>query len=97
LAELAEFYGSGDIRLTVWQNLILPNIADHFVETVKKALDKMGLGWEQSHLRSGFVACTGNSYCKFASSNTKGHALELMNHLDRKLKLDQPINIHLTG
>jgi ferredoxin-nitrite reductase len=97
LADLADLYGSGEVRLTVWQNLILPHVPDHFVETVKKALVKLGLHWQQSNLRSGFIACTGNSYCKFASTNTKGHALELMHHLDRKFQLDQPINIHLTG
>ena len=97
LADLADNYGSGEVRLTVWQNLVLPNVPDHFVETVKKALVKIGLHWQQSNLRSGFIACTGNSYCKFASTNTKGHALELMQHLDRKFQLDRPINVHLTG
>jgi len=48
-------------------------------------------------LRSGIIACTGNSYCKYASSNTKGHALELADYLDKRIKLEQPINIHLTG
>jgi ferredoxin-nitrite reductase len=57
----------------------------------------MGFDWRQSNLRSGFVACTGNSYCKFASSNTKGHALELMAYLDKRIQLDQPVNVHLTG
>ena len=97
LADLADHYGSGEVRLTVWQNLIIPNIPDHFVETVKKALVKMGFHWQQSNLRSGFIACTGNSYCKFASSNTKGHALELMDYLDRRFQLDQPVNVHFTG
>lgn len=97
IADLADAYGSGEVRLTVWQNLIIPNVPDAYVETLKKALVKMGFGWEQSNLRSGFVACTGNSYCKFASSNTKGHALELMEYLDKRVKLDQPVNIHLTG
>ena len=97
LAEISDLYGSGELRLTVWQNLILPNIPEAFVETVKKALVKMGLGWQQSNLRSGFMACTGNSYCKFAAANTKGHALELMHYLDKKFQLDQPINVHLTG
>ena len=97
VAELADLYGSGDIRLTVWQNLVLPNIPDSYVETVKKALVKMGFDWRQSNLRSGFIACTGNSYCKFASANTKAHALELAEHLDRRVKLDQPVNVHLTG
>ncbi|HXG47656.1 MAG TPA: NirA family protein [Methylomirabilota bacterium] len=97
LADLADFYGSGEIRLTVWQNLIIPNVPDAYVETLKRALVKMGFDWRQSHLRSGFVACTGNSYCKFASSNTKGHALELMDYLEPRVALDQPVNVHLTG
>ncbi len=97
LAEIADLYGSSEVRLTVWQNLIIPNIPDSLVETVKKALVKMGLHWQQSHLRSGLIACTGNSYCKFASANTKGHALELADYLEKRVSLDQPINIHLTG
>lgn len=97
LAELADLYGSGEIRLTVWQNLVIPNVPDAFVETLKKALVKMGLDWRQSNLRSGVIACTGNSYCKFASSNTKGHAMELATYLDKRLQLDKPVNIHLTG
>jgi ferredoxin-nitrite reductase len=97
LADLADNYGSGEVRLTVWQNLVIPGVPDAFVETLKKALVKMGLDWRQSNLRSGVVACTGNSYCKFAASNTKAHAIELSNYLDKKIKLDQPVNIHLTG
>jgi ferredoxin-nitrite reductase len=97
LAEIADLYGSSEVRLTVWQNLIIPNIPDAFVETVKKALVKLGLHWRQSNLRSGFIACTGNSYCKFASSNTKAHALELADYLDKRFLLEQPINVHLTG
>src|SRR5258706_7190838 len=97
VAEIADLYGSGEIRLTVWQNFIIPNVPDAFVETVKKAVVKMGLHWQQSNLTSGFVACTGNSYCKFALSNTKGHATELAQYLEKKIELDQPINVHLTG
>ena len=97
LADLADHYGSGELRLTIWQNVIIPNVANGFIEPLKKALVKMGLDWRQSHVRSGVIACTGNSYCKFASSNTKGHALELADYLDKRLQLDQPVNIHVTG
>ena len=97
LADLVDNYGSGEIRLTVWQNLIIPNIRDAYVETVKKALVKMGLHWQQANLRSGVIACTGNSYCKFSATNTKAHALALAEGLEKRFKLDQPINIHLTG
>ncbi|MES2706508.1 MAG: NirA family protein [Verrucomicrobiota bacterium] len=97
LAELAENYGSGDIRLTVWQNLILTNIPSAWLETVKKAVEKMGLRWRQTHVATGVVACTGNRYCKFAATDTKSHAIALMKHLEKKLSLDQPVNIHFTG
>jgi len=97
IAEIADLYGSGEIRLTVWQNFIIPNVPDAYVETVKKALRKGGFDTQQSLLRGGIIACTGNSYCKFAQSNTKGAALALGEYLDRKITLDAPINIHLTG
>ena len=97
LAELADLYGSGEVRLTVWQNLIVPNIPEAYVETVKKSLIKAGLDWRASALRGGFIACTGNRHCRFAASDTKGHALELMQWLDSRVTLDQPVNIHLTG
>src|SRR6185436_8051159 len=97
LADLIDAHGSGEIRLTVWQNFIIPNILDAFVPTVKKALEKMGLPARQSNLSSGVVACTGNTYCKFAQSNTKGHALELIKTLEKRIELDQPVNIHITG
>lgn len=97
LAEIADLYGSGEVRLTVWQNLIIPNVADAFVATVEKALRKLGFDTRQSHVASGVIACTGNSYCKFAQANTKGHATDLIKWLEKRVQLDQPINIHLTG
>jgi ferredoxin-nitrite reductase len=97
LAELAELYGSGEVRLTVWQNFIIPNVPDAFVPTLKRALEKAGFATKQSHIASGVIACTGNSFCKYAQANTKGHALALIKHLEKKLELDQPVNIHVTG
>ncbi len=97
VADLADNYGSGEIRLTVWQNFIIPNIPGTYVETVRKAVRKMGFDYQQSHIASGVVACTGNKYCKFSSTDTKGHALGLIKHLEKRIKLDQPVNIHFTG
>ncbi|HEV8542401.1 MAG TPA: NirA family protein [Verrucomicrobiae bacterium] len=97
LADLCDAYGSGEIRLTVWQNLIIPNVPDAFVPTLKRAIEKMGLATKRSNVGSGIIACTGNSYCKFAQSNTKAHALELNKWLEKRVPLDQPVNIHLTG
>jgi len=97
LADLADNYATGDVRLTVWQNFIIPNVPDAFVPTLKRALEKTGLGVKQSNVVGGVIACTGNRFCKFAQSDTKGHALELTKWLEKKLELDQPVNIHLTG
>lgn len=97
IADIADSYGSGEIRLTVWQNLILPDISGTFVETARAALHRIGLRTESSPLRSGFVACTGNRYCKYAASDTKGHAVAVMDYLDGRVPLDQPVNIHFTG
>jgi len=97
VAEIADLYGSGEIRLTVWQNFIIPNVPTAYVETVTRALRKIGFDTQQSLVRGGLVACTGNSFCKYAQSNTKGHALALGQHLDKRVTLDKPINIHVTG
>jgi ferredoxin-nitrite reductase len=97
LAELSQNYASGDIRLTVWQNIVIPDIPAAYLETFKKAVVKAGLDWRQSNVASGVIACTGNRYCKYAATDTKGHALELTKHLEKRVTLDQPVNIHFTG
>ncbi|WP_425068971.1 NirA family protein [Reyranella sp.] len=97
LAEIAQRFGSGTIRFTVWQNLLISDVADRDVGVCIAAIAALGLGVEASAIRRGLVACTGNAGCKFAASNTKGHALKLADYLEMRLALDTPINIHLTG
>ena len=97
IAELADNYGSGQIRLTPWQNLIIPDVADGFVETLKRNLVRMGFHHEATNILGGLIACTGNNGCKYSGADTKGNAIALGNHLNKKFRLDQPINIHLTG
>jgi ferredoxin-nitrite reductase len=97
LADLAANYGSGQVRLTPWQNLLLPDIPDGFVETVKRQLERMGFHHEATNIMGGLIACTGSTGCKFAATDTKGQAVALATHLGKRLTLDQPINIHLTG
>ena len=97
LARIARTFGDGDIRLTVWQNLILSGVADAHVDLARAALAEAGLRCDVSNVRAGLVACTGNKGCKVAASDTKGHALKIADHLDARIDLDQPVNIHLTG
>ncbi len=97
LADIADRFGSGTIRLTVWQNLLISDIPDERIPEALEAIAALGLGWEAGPLRTGLVACTGNAGCKFAASNTKGHANSLVEWLEPRITVDAPINIHLTG
>jgi ferredoxin-nitrite reductase len=97
LADVAVNYGSGQLRLTPWQNLLIPDVPDGFVETVKCQLVRMGFHYESTHIAGGLIACTGSTGCKWAATDTKGQALKLADHLNRRVQLDQAINIHLTG
>ncbi|MEM1062145.1 MAG: NirA family protein, partial [Planctomycetota bacterium] len=97
LADLAYRYGGGYLRLTVWQNLLIPDVDEADVETVVAEIKDMGLDVEASSVRAGLVACTGNAGCKFAGADTKGQAMRLADYLEERVELDTPINIHFTG
>ena len=97
IAVIADQYGQRYVRLTVWQNLLIPGIKDEDVETVKRLIEEMGLGWNATSFRAGLVACTGNKGCKFAAADTKGQAMFLAQYLEDRVDLDQPLNIHVTG
>jgi dissimilatory sulfite reductase (desulfoviridin) alpha/beta subunit len=97
LADIADRLGDGLIRLTVWQNLLIPGIAEVDVDEVKRAIEQLGFEWDASSFRSGLIACTGNAGCKFSASDTKRRAMILARHLEERLTLDRPINIHVTG
>ncbi len=97
VADIARRFGTGEIRLTVWQNLILPNIPDASLPDVEDALLAVGLRFSAGRVLSGTVACTGNQGCKYAQSDTKTHAVVLANYLDERFTLTQPVNLHVTG
>jgi len=97
LAAIAERFGSATIRLTVWQNLLIPDVAEADVPAAQAAIEALGLSWRATPLRTGLVACTGNAGCKFSASDTKTHAAALVDYLEARIDLDAPVNIHLTG
>jgi ferredoxin-nitrite reductase len=97
LADVSESCGDGDLRLTVWQNLLIANVPDDRVSETCARIEAMGLDWRASRPRAGLVACTGNAGCKFAAANTKRHALLIAEYVEQHVELDRPINIHITG
>jgi ferredoxin-nitrite reductase len=97
LADLAASYGKGELRLTVWENLIIPHIPDAFVETARRSIQRLGFTTEPHNLTSGIVSCTGNRGCKYSSTDTKGHAIALAKKLGSRVNPSSPINLHFTG
>ncbi|MBN8971829.1 MAG: NirA family protein [Rhizobiales bacterium] len=97
LAKIAQDLGDGDIRLTVWQNLLISGVADANITLAMAAVDALGLATTASPIRAGLVACTGNAGCKFAASDTKHHGDAIASWCETRVVLDTPLNIHLTG
>ncbi len=97
LAAIADECGDGDLRLTVWQNLLLSGVPTEKLAQAQARIEALGLAIHANAVRSGLVACTGNAGCKFAASDTKRHAEEIARWCETRVPLDTPVNIHLTG
>ena len=97
LAKIAQDFGDGDIRLTVWQNLLISGVPDNRVAEAEAAIAALGLATKATSIRAGLVACTGNVGCRFSASDTKRHAEDIAQWCEARLAIDTPVNIHLTG
>lgn len=97
IAAIAQDCGDGDIRLTVWQNLLISGLSQGRLHEAETRIEAIGLGSKASSVRAGLVACTGSRGCKFSAADTKGHAEDIAAWCEPKVVLDQPVNIHLTG
>ncbi len=97
-AELAERFGSGALRATVSQNLLLIDIPKHKTAELGRELNQIGLHVEGSPFWRGAVACTGTEFCKLAISETKGFTRWLVDELEERLpEFDQQLKLHVTG
>ncbi len=97
LAKIAQDLGDGDIRLTVWQNLLISGVPDDKVALAEAAIAALGLRTKASAIRAGLVSCTGATGCRFAAAHTKEQAEEIAAWCEPRVTLDTPVNIHLTG
>lgn len=97
LARMAEVYGSGEIRLTVEENLIIPNIPDSRLEPflAEPLLQRFSINPDT--LTRGLVSCTGAQFCNFALIETKNRALATIKALEAELFLTRGVRIHWTG
>jgi ferredoxin-nitrite reductase len=101
IADIADEYGSGEVRLTPHQNLIIPGLQDTQLHRVKEALGGLSLTWSASAFRTGLVACTGSAGCQLAVGDTKRRGEELVQKLEAQVQLttaiEQPLRIHISG
>jgi sulfite reductase (ferredoxin) len=98
IADLAEKYGSGRIRLTAHQKFVLLDIPQEDTERVAQELEGMQLRVHPSQFRRAAMACTGIEYCKLAISETKARTADLVTDLEqRRPEWDLPLAIHVNG
>ncbi|MHB1606140.1 MAG: nitrite/sulfite reductase [Leptospirales bacterium] len=98
LSNLAEQFGSGEIRLTPQQNLLIPGIPDRSIKTVQSLLDEWKVSSDGNNYLSRTVSCTGKTYCRLALVETKEWSRNVAERLDQLFPAPQkPVNIHVTG
>jgi ferredoxin-nitrite reductase len=97
LGSIAARYGSGNIRLTPWQNAIVSDINERDLVRVQDLITDLGLVQTANHPSSLLRACAGSTGCQFAATDTQADAIALSEYLAAKFTLDRPLNIHFSG
>ena len=98
VADLAEAHGSGRVRITPYQKLLVLDVTEDRVESLVEGLREIGLEARPSVWRRGTMACTGIEFCKLAIVETKGTAARVIRHLEETLgDLDTEITINVNG
>ncbi len=98
IAEVAEAHGSGRVRTTVEQKMIVLDVEEAQVEPLVEALEALDLTAKPSPFRRGTMACTGIEYCKLAIVETKARGSQLIDELERRIPdFDEPLTINLNG
>ena len=99
MADLAETYGYGELRISHEQNVILPHVHKSDLPVVHAALAKAGLATANVGLLSDIIACPGMDYCALATARSIPVAQELAMHF-RALQLEDdigPLKIKISG
>jgi len=97
-ADLADRYGTGALRTTSMQNLVIPNVPTGRAGALVRELEAAGFVLDASPFRRGTVACTGTEFCKLALTETKGFARGLVEALEQRLPgFEQHLRINVTG
>mmetsp|Transcript_29303 Transcript_29303/g.93756 ORF Transcript_29303/g.93756 Transcript_29303/m.93756 type:complete len:577 (+) Transcript_29303:379-2109(+) len=97
VARLAEEYGSGELRLTVEENVIIPNIPDDKVEAILAEPLLKTYVPNPGPIMSGLVSCTGSQFCGLAIVETKANGVKLAKELEATMNIPNEVRMHWTG
>ena len=98
VADLADRYGTGELRTTNMQNLVILNVPQRHTGALVNGVEGAGLRLAGSPFWRGAIACTGAEFCKLAFTETKGYAQWLVEELEERLPgFEQHLKIHITG
>ncbi len=98
LARIAEVYGSNELRLTVEQNIIIPNVSNSRLSSLlQEPLIQSRFSVQPGVLSRSLVSCTGAQFCSFALIETKSRAMALVKELETELDMPRSVRIHWTG
>jgi len=98
VADLSERFGSGELRTTTMQNLLILDVPRARAGALAPEVEALGFPLKTSPFRRGTVACTGSEFCKLALTETKGFARWLVDELESRLPgFDRHVRIHVTG
>eukprot|EP01038_Epipyxis_sp_PR26KG_P005178 gene5178-7205_t len=100
LADIADKYCNGELRFTVEQNVLFPNIPnDRIDEFLKEGLfnGNSRLRINPGNVVGHVISCTGAQFCPVALIETKLNIVTLTKKLDELLNLPKPVRIHMTG
>jgi sulfite reductase (ferredoxin) len=98
IGDLAEEYGSGRVRTTTEQKMVILDVPAERAEELAAELEKHDLQVNPSTFRRQTMACTGIEYCKLAIVETKQRAMDLIDELEQRLpNFTQPLTINVNG
>ena len=100
IADLADKYSGGEIRLTVEQNIILPNVDDSALQALLAEPSLNGasrLSVEPGNIVGNLVSCTGAQFCGLALIETKAPAESTARELQKRVTVPKALRIHWTG
>ena len=99
LADIAETYGHGELRISHEQNVILPHVHKSDLPAIYQALRSADLATANIGLISDIIACPGMDYCALATARSIPIAQEIAVRFD-ELKLEHevgPLKIKISG